>query len=112
MFGFGPKVPQISVEEVKQSLDEKKDVVLLDVRTRDEFSRGRIAGSINVPVDEVAQKIESILPDKNKTVYVYCLSGSRSVHAVAAMEELGYAHIFDIKSGMLAWRSKKYPVST
>ena len=106
-----PNVPQITVGEVKKSLDAKEDAVLLDVRTVGEFSRGKIEGSINLPVDEVAGKIETVVPDKSTKVYVYCLSGSRSVYVVDAMTELGYTNVFNVTSGLLAWRSKSFTVS-
>ncbi len=103
-----PNLPNISAEKVKMAIDAKTDVLLLDVRTTSEYARGKIAGAINVPVDEVANKIASVLPDKTKTIYVYCLSGSRSVFAVDAMLKLGYKNVFNMTSGLLAWRVKGY----
>ena len=111
MFNFGPKVPTITAEEVKQALDEKKNVIMLDVRTPDEFSRGTIAGSINIPVDEISNKIENVISDKNKTIYVYCLSGSRSAVAAQAMLKKGYTNVFSMTSGLLAWRAQKYTLT-
>jgi rhodanese-related sulfurtransferase len=113
MFGFNtPEVPQISADEVKKSIDEKSDVVLLDVRTTGEFEKGSIAQSINLPVDEIDKKIETVVSDKSKTIYVFCLSGSRSVYAVDTMIKKGYTHVFSITQGMLRWRGSGYPVST
>ncbi len=109
MFTFSvPNVPQIDASDVKKAIDATSDIVLLDVRTEQEFAKGSIAGSINLPVDKVQDTVEKVLADKNKTIYVYCLSGSRSVHAVAAMVALGYTNVYDMKSGLLAWRAKGY----
>lgn len=111
MFNFiTPDVPQITADEVKKALDEKQHVILLDVRTPAEYSRGKITNSINLPVDDVEEKVESLIPDKSQRVYVYCLSGSRSVYAVETMEKLGYTNVFNITQGLLAWRGKKFPV--
>ncbi len=101
-------VPQIDAAEVKKAIDAGEDCVLLDVRTPQEFTKGNIAGSINLPVDQVENTIEKVLPDREKTIYVYCLSGSRSVYAVVALMKLGYNHVYDMKSGLLAWRAKGY----
>lgn len=106
---FMPKVPKIAVSEVKKAIDDKKDIVLLDVRTPEEFAKGHLQGSFNIPVDVVSEKIEQLLPSKDKTIYVYCLSGSRSVMAVEAMLKKGYTHVFDMDHGLLAWRVKGYP---
>lgn len=109
MFNTEPKVPQISVEDVKKSLDAQEKVILLDVRTTSEFDRGRIEKSINLPVQDVSSDIEKVIPDKKQKVYVYCLSGSRSTEAVGEMMQKGYTNVYNITSGLLAWRVHKYP---
>jgi rhodanese-related sulfurtransferase len=105
-----PNVPRVVVEEVKKRIDAKDPVVLLDVRTPEEYTKGRIPGSINIPVDAIEKKVLSVLTDKKQQIFVYCLSGSRSVFAVKKMQEMGYTDVYDITSGLLAWRAKQYPV--
>lgn len=105
-----PKVPQVTAEDVKKAIDGKESFILLDVRTPEEYARGKIAGSINLPVDKVDCDIVKVVPDKSAKVYVYCLSGSRSVHAVDVMVKLGYSNVFDMKQGLLAWRAKYFPL--
>jgi len=85
-------------------------MVILDVRTEGEYSRGKIAGSINISVDRVACDVPTAIPEKTKRIYVYCLSGSRSVHAVDVMRKLGYTNVYDVEHGLMAWRVFKYPV--
>lgn len=101
-------IKQISADEVKSSIVEGKDVVILDVRTKEECKRGHIKNSINVPVDELEMHIEASIPNKLSTVYVYCLSGSRSNVAVNIMSQLGYNAAFSMTNGLLMWRSKKF----
>jgi len=103
-------IPQITADEVQNAINEKKDVVLLDVRTPEEYSRGKIEGSLNISVENIPDQIISSVPDKNKTIYVYCLSGSRSEVAVAMMKQLGFTNVFTMTNGLLMWRSKKYPL--
>jgi rhodanese-related sulfurtransferase len=103
-----PKVPSINAEEVSKAIEENINIILLDVRTTGEYSRGKIKGSINIPLDEVSLKIEATIPDKKSIVYVYCLSGSRSVYAVDTMIKLGYANVYDMTNGLLAWRAKGF----
>lgn len=110
MFNLGPKVKTITVDEVMKALEIKKDVVILDVRTPGEFSRGRIKGSINVPVDSITDQVEKIVPDKNQLIYTYCLSGSRSAIGAELMNKLGYANVYSVISGLLAWRAKHFPL--
>lgn len=101
---------QITADTVYSAMNEKADVILLDVRTPGEYSRGKIEGSINIPVDTISNEVVTALPDMNKTIYVYCLSGSRSDVAVDIMRQLGYINVFSMTSGLLMWRSKKYPM--
>lgn len=110
MFGLGPKVPSITVEELKKAIDAKETFILLDVRTPEEYEKARISGSTNLPLDAVSEKIGEVVSDKDKKIFVYCMSGSRSIIAVDTMKELGYTNVFDVSNGMLAWRVKRYPV--
>lgn len=110
MFGLNTNVPEITVEELKKLLASNEKYTLVDVRTADEYSRGKIRGSINVPLDDLASKIESIIPDKSAKIYVYCLSGSRSLNASHILQKLGYKNICNVKSGLLAWQMHQYPM--
>jgi rhodanese-related sulfurtransferase len=112
-FGFDePSVPEISVEQLMQAIEDNTSCIILDVRTPGEFERGHIEGSVNIPVDCIDSTITSTLSDTSKRMYVYCLSGSRSAHAVEALISLGYKNIFNVSHGLLAWRAKYYPLVT
>lgn len=101
-------VKQITSEEVHQSILEGKHITLLDVRTSEEYKKGHIINSIHIPVDELEVKIANTVPDKSKTLYVYCLSGSRSNVAVNTLHQLGYHNAFSMTNGLLKWRVQKY----
>ena len=111
LYGFNePDVPTVEPEAVKAAMDADENITLLDVRTPAEFARGKLAGSINLTVDEVSSKILSVIPDKNRKIYVYCLSGARSSVAVEMMMGLGYTQVFNMSHGLLGWRAKYFPV--
>lgn len=112
MFGFTlPKVPEIEAQDLMHAIEKKGDFLLLDVRTEGEFSKNRIEGSINIPIDQIRSKIEEKFPDKDKKICAYCLSGSRSTSAVDMMIQMGYKNVFSLKSGLLAWISHNYPLA-
>lgn len=102
---------QISVEDVQKAIIEQKDFILVDVRTPGEYERGNIAGSINIPLDDIDANISQRIPDKQKTIYMYCLSGARSDSAADILTQFGYQNVFSMTSGLLMWRSKKIPLS-
>lgn len=112
MFNFTPKIPEISADEVKKSLDNHEKAILLDVRTPDEYSREKIKGSINIPLNELSEKIEEYISDKNQLTYVYCRSGSRSSYATNIMRKMGYTNVFNMANGLLAWHVKQYPLES
>lgn len=113
LFGFfEPDVPGVSAEDVWNAIQKHENVKILDVRTPEEYSRNRIKGSIHLPIDQVGNKITSIIPDKKQKIYVYCLSGARSTVAVDTMIKLGYTNVYSVKSGLLAWRVKKLPLES
>lgn len=99
----------ISVEELKQIIDFGEKITLIDVRTPQELTRGEINGAINIPLDFLESEIENKVKDKNTNVYLYCLSGARSLIAEQIMERKGYKNVFNVLSGLLAWRAKGYP---
>jgi rhodanese-related sulfurtransferase len=72
------------------------DVIVLDVRTEEEFSNWRIKDSVLLPYDEVGERATDILPDKNQTVFVVCRAGRRSEIAARKLIEMGYTNVFDI----------------
>ena len=65
-------IQEVTPDDVQKSLLNNDEVILLDVRTKEEFDRNRIKKAINVPVDEVVEKIEQLITDKTKKIYVYC----------------------------------------
>ena len=93
---------QISQEVAKTLMDSETDYVILDVRTEEEFAEGHIADAILIPDYEIKEKAESILPDKNQLILVYCRSGRRSKLAASELVSLGYTNIKEF-GGIIDW---------
>lgn len=84
--------------DINQGVDEWKnnlESVLIDVRTREEYSDGHIPGSINIPLNEIDTIIKKI-PKKDTQLFVHCLSGARSSQATAHLGQLGYTTVKNI----------------
>lgn len=92
----------ITAEAAKEIMDTETGYVILDVRTAEEFAEGHIKGAILIPNDEITEKAESILPDKNQKILVYCRSGRRSKLAAEALLDLGYTNIWEF-GGIIDW---------
>jgi len=98
-------------EEAARVLDEADDtLVLLDVRTPDEFSQARIAGAINIDFYEADFGDRLAELDRAATYVVYCRTGNRSATAVQMMQELGFDYIYELDGGIADWYEAGYPI--
>jgi rhodanese-related sulfurtransferase len=83
-----------------------QNVVLIDVRTPEEFAQGAIKGAVNIDYFDQKVFIKQISTlDKNKPVYLYCRSGNRSMKAARQLESLGFDKVYDLAGGYMAWSS-------
>lgn len=87
----------VSSEVVKEMYDNK-GVTIIDVRTEDEYNEKHIKGSINIPVDDIENKISHIVTNKDANIVVYCKSGNRSSLAKSKLKSMGYTKIYDLGS--------------
>ena len=92
----------ITAEEAKQIMDSEEGYIILDVRTQEEYDEGHIPGATQISHEEIAEKAEGVLTDKNQLILVYCRSGRRSKLAAEALVELGYTNIREF-GGIIDW---------
>lgn len=101
----------VSVEEIHAKLQSKEPLVLLDVRTVQEFSgeTGHLEGAILIPIQDLTMQLEELRPFQNDTIVVYCRTDNRSRMAVSILEQNGFAAV-RMKGGITAWRAQELPV--
>ena len=92
----------ITAQEAKELMDTQKGYIILDTRTQEEYDQGHIPGAILIPYDEVLEKAEGILTDKDQLILVYCRSGRRSKIAADDLVKLGYTNIREF-GGIIDW---------
>ena len=92
----------ITAEEAKQIMDSEDGYIILDTRTREEYDEGHIPGAIVISYEEITEKAEEVLTDKDQLILVYCRSGRRSKIAAEALVELGYTNIKEF-GGIIDW---------
>lgn len=87
-------------------------IVIIDVRTPEEFAQGHIAGSVNIDVasSDFVSQVSKL--DKTKTYAVYCRSGNRSEVATAEMEKLGFTSLYNMTGGAIDWSAAGFPLVT
>ncbi|HKF20605.1 MAG TPA: molybdopterin-synthase adenylyltransferase MoeB [Candidatus Angelobacter sp.] len=103
-----PGVPEITVEELKQRLDAKEDVFILDVREPHEYKICNLNGHL-VPLNDLPKRLQELDGAKDKEVVVHCRSGGRSARAVAFLQQSGFKKAKNLKGGILAWADRIDP---
>lgn len=97
------KYEKISSAEAKEIMDNQTGYVILDVRTPFEYEEEHIEGAVLIPDNEISQKAEQVLTDKDQLILVYCRSGRRSKLAADELVKLGYTNIKDF-GGIIDWQ--------
>ena len=92
----------ITAEGAKQIMDTEEGYIILDARTQEEYDEGHIPGAIVISHEEITEKAEDVLTDKDQLILVYCRSGRRSKIAAEALAELGYTNIKEF-GGISDW---------
>ena len=89
----------ITIKEMLEILKTNSNVVLLDVRSSQEYIEGHIRGSINIPVYDIEKQAKNKL-NKKSIIIVYCSAGIRSKRAIQILEKLGYENLYNVEGGI------------
>ena len=93
---------KISAEEAYEMMASQEVVVVVDVRTREEYDGGHIENAVLVPNESIDSEMPEALPDKEATLLIYCRSGRRSKDAAQKLLALGYQSVYDF-GGVIDW---------
>ena len=83
-------IRQVSLEDLKSRLDSGEELILLDVREKDEWRQGHVPGAMHIPRGFLEMQSGSRLPDKDATIVTICAGGIRSAFAAKVLQDLGY----------------------
>ena len=92
-------------------LMNSEDVVVLDVREPSETAGGKIAKAIQIPVSGLAKRVNELLKHKDKSMLVYCKTGTRSGIACKELDKHGFEKVYSLSGGVLAWQEAHLPLS-
>jgi rhodanese-related sulfurtransferase len=100
----------VRIPDLAAELESGADLLLVDVRTADEYAEGFIEGAINIPMNEIMGRLD-MLPDLNQNIVIYCGSGHRSALVMFALDMLGYTNVRSMLSGTNAWVRAELPLT-
>lgn len=93
---------KITAEQAKERMDSGDELIVLDVRTQDEYDAGHIEGAVLLPNETITDTQPDLLPDLDAEILIYCRSGNRSAQAALKLIAMGYTNVYDF-GGIIDW---------
>lgn len=105
-----PSGRSIEPSELASRISSGSAPVILDVRTPEEFDAGHIPGALNVPHDELEDRLAGLALSPREEIVVHCQRGGRAAAAESILREAGYSNVRDLDGHMEAWRAGGHPL--
>jgi phage shock protein E len=102
------EAPSIAAAELSARRASGAGPVVIDVRTAEEYATGHIPGALNIPFDQVAERISEV--DAPDGVALYCMVGPRARKGESALLSAGYTSVFHLEGGLAAWKAAGLPL--
>lgn len=107
---FAEETPRIDQDALLQRIESKDPTLLVvDVRTPEEFASGHVPGAINVPYTHLPARAGELAGKGDKEIVVYCRSGVRAERAAARLREHGFTRLLHLDGDMQKWSDKQRP---
>ena len=104
------RVPFISLAELAAAiLARDNDLIVLDVRERDQFASAHVPGAAHLPRGQLELRVNEMLPDPTRRIVTVCEHGKISTLAAATLRTLGFTRVMALDGGMKAWRDAEHP---
>ena len=103
------RVREISVDEVRRKQERGESFEFVDVREDNEWAAGRAAGARHIGRGVLERDVESLVPDPNREIVLYCGGGFRSALAADNLQKMGYKNVLSMAGGIREWREKGLP---
>ncbi len=97
-------VKNVDADEANKLINENKNIIILDVRTKGEFESGHIPKAKNIPVQQLSTRIKELEKYKDTPILVHCASGGRSPSAVKALVNNNFTQIYHLNRGLMSWK--------
>ena len=105
---FAGEPKNVSSAQAKALLAKDKRIVLLDVRTPEEYRQAHLRGSVLIPLGELGKRVQEI--PRNRPLLVYCAVGARSVSAAGYLATRGFPDIYQMSDGLVGWYKNGFPI--
>ena len=104
------RIQEADFREVKQWMDNRQEITLVDVREESEWARGHLPGAVHMGKGVIERDIEGAFPDKDSRLVLYCGGGFRSALAADNLQQMGYTNVVSMDGGWRGWTEAGFPV--
>jgi rhodanese-related sulfurtransferase len=104
------RVRQVDIEEYKRLASSDQKPLLIDIREDNEWAAGHASGALHLGKGIIERDIETVVPDKDATMVLYCGGGYRSALAADALQKMGYRNVISLDGGWRAYRESGLPL--
>jgi len=104
------RIQELSIEQVKQKLEARETLRLIDVREGEEYARGHVPGAESLCKGILERDIEKLVPDPETPVVLYCGGGFRSALAAENLQRMGYKKVWSMWGGWRGWTEAGFPI--
>lgn len=103
-------IGNMTVQELKEKLDNDEELLLIDCREQNEWDEGHIEAAQFMPLSSFDEEIKKLADtNKQKLIVCQCRSGRRSLNAAMKLQDEGFETLFNLDGGILAWEEAGYP---
>lgn len=106
--GFEATYKSISIEQLKQKLDNQENIAILDIREKSDFNKSHIKNAIHMPFEEISKKIKEL--PRNKELIVYDKTNNRSKLITEMLTKKGFTQAMNLQASFQEWLDKNYPI--
>ena len=103
--GVSSSYQHLSHEEAMETIQTEKNILILDVRTAEEYGKKHIPNSVLLPIEELRKGNFSMLKDKNQKILIYCWTGRRAEESAQILADNGYKNVFEF-GGIVDWHGE------
>lgn len=103
-------IKECTIAEVKAKLERGESFHFIDVREDHEFAKDHAKGARHLGRGILERDIETVIPDKQAEIILYCGGGFRSALAADSLQQMGYTNVRSMDGGIRAWREAGYPL--
>lgn len=106
------RITEITPDETHAKLERGEAFLLVDTREDGEWARGHAAGAVHLGKGIIERDIESLAPELDREIVLYCGGGFRSALAADVLQKMGYTNVKSMADGWRGWIDRGYPVES